>query len=129
MRVNFRTSKQPLNIAKAIKKYVRSTGGEAMHFECIELCARMYGYRNWNDLLANIDPDCSPTPDAFASPDELRHRVAQYLHAIQRAGFDYDQAWDVIEGASAGAWLGIGRFIDRSRYRLPIGPAPTTAVA
>lgn len=112
--LKFRSSKQPSNIAKSIKKYIQETGGEAKHSECLELCARMFGYSNWHDLLFHVGSEEVSPPDGFAPADELRHRIGQYLREIQRVGFDLDQAWDLLEGASAGSWLGVGRFINRS---------------
>lgn len=112
VRVVFKDSKVSKNIATALKKYVRSTGGEAKQTECIQLCARMYGYRNQNELLAALSEEAS-TPDAYTTSEELHLRVLQFLEEIELVGFSREEAWDLICGAQAGPWLGIDRFMQK----------------
>jgi hypothetical protein len=86
----------------------------------------MFGYRNWNELLAHIDPDDYSLPDGYAQ-DELYQRATQYLQAVQRLGFSIDEAWVLITEATAGPWLGLGRFLNRSTYQASTGPEATAA--
>src|SRR5689334_17978922 len=105
MRVKFRTYRQPKNVARSIRRYLRAQGRETSLSWCLELCARMFGHRNWNELLADVGPDGCAPPDIYAPPDEQVRRVAQYLEVLQRFGFDSDKAWDLLEGAQARGWL------------------------
>jgi len=93
-----------------MKKYIRDTGGEAKHTECLELCARMFGYRNTKELRSFCGDGSSPS-DAQASSTEVRDRARQYLAEIQKMGFTREQAWDLITEVQCGGWLGFGRFI------------------
>ncbi len=115
MKVKFETRARPMNIAKAIKRYIQKNEGEITKSRCFELTAWMFGYRNWNELLAHIGSESPSLPDSYAG-DELFERVTQYLQALQRLGLGLDEAWDLLVQTSAGPWLGVGRFLERSTY-------------
>jgi len=110
-RVLFKRQETVANIAKALKKHIRQTGGEAKQSECMELCARMFGYRNFNDLIANLTDEPS-APDADVSAEEFRARAEQYMGEIMKVGFTREEAWDLICSFERGPWFGFGRFVE-----------------
>ncbi|MDR6667067.1 hypothetical protein [Rhizobium sp. 1399] len=111
VRVVFKHPETSAKIAAAMKKYIWATGGEAKHTECLELCARMFGYRNSKELRSFCSDDCSPR-DAEASEVEIQDRARQYVAEIQKMGFTREEAWDLITGFLCGGWMGFGRFMD-----------------
>jgi hypothetical protein len=104
----------PKQIATAMKKHIRETGGEATHTECLKLCANMFGYESHSLLMSAIESFEGSTPDGYVSLDILGNRVLQYLAQIELRGFTRSQAWNLICDVKAGPWLGIGRFMDQS---------------
>jgi hypothetical protein len=111
VRVVFKHPETVNKIAAAMKKYIWATGGDAKHTECIQLCARMFGYQNSNELRSCCGDDPSPR-DAEASETEIHDRARQYLTEIQKMGFSREEAWDLITGFQCGGWMGFDRFME-----------------
>ncbi len=97
-------------IGKAMKKHIRTMGMQMTEAQCIELCARMFGYRNHNEVLANLSDTPSLT-DMHLPPEELEVRARQYLDHFEQAGFPREFARNVLANLSAGRWLGLGRVL------------------
>ena len=127
MKLKFKTAKKPKNVASAIRRYIRSTGNEVSKSRCLELSAAMFGYRHWNELLANLDPEADSLPDGYVSQDEIRLRVDQYLHALQRFGFSDAEAWALLEGTRSGRWF--GKYVELARTEQQANRSFTNAAA
>lgn len=93
-----------------MKKYIRAIGMQVTEAQCIELFARMFGYRNHNELLTNLSDTPSPA-DMHLPPEELEVRARQYLDHFEQVGFPREFAWGVLASLSAGRWLGLGRVL------------------
>ena len=82
MRFNLASVSRAEDIARSLKKRLLREGYEVKKPMSQALIARMYGFRNWNDLLAQAGR-AEPSPfDHSVAPEVVAARRAQYIAVL-----------------------------------------------
>ena len=92
MRFSVTSAERPKSIARAIQRALKTSAQARSYSQCLELIARLYGYRSWRELEAGIGTAPASPPDHACSPDERAERRAFQEAALREAGFAFDEA-------------------------------------
>jgi hypothetical protein len=91
MRLFFKNQTHAAGVAKSLLKHVAFPGSGLTLSRCQEIVARMYGYADWHDLVANCSSQ-QPSPwDDKSTGDEIARRHSQYRDVLLSSGVHFPQ--------------------------------------
>jgi|GEM_PF-5681281 len=80
------SEKRVKGLAKRLRKVLRDLGVEFKHYACVELAARLCGFRDWRDFLSrDLEAPLSLLDDDL-SEEEFAARDAFQMAVLQAAG-------------------------------------------
>lgn len=82
MRIQFVSDERPTRVAKSLKKRLAELGHDLPFSTVREATASMYGYRNWNDLRAQLGSTTSSPYDQDAGPGVADLRAATFAERL-----------------------------------------------
>ncbi len=92
MRFHVRSTDLPKAMSKRLKRRLPEMGYEIRKCAADQLLARMYGYRNWNDLLGNIGARRPDLYDQLVDPRTVAARRAHHIAVLVDWGCKPDDA-------------------------------------
>jgi hypothetical protein len=97
MRIQFDVDTRPRRIGRLMKRALDQLGYEFQLKHTYHFTARMYGYRDWIDLLHNLGAAPPTAFDADIDPETAAARRTQYIAALIEAGVRPDDAGQIID--------------------------------
>jgi hypothetical protein len=98
MKIQFSSGTRPTRLAKAVRGALAGRGADIPYSRVREGVAHMFGYRSWNDLLANACNGPSTPPDQDVPPVEAAARRGTFTARLSAAlGIDPALAAAVVD--------------------------------
>lgn len=112
MRHYFKSDSRPKSVAKSIRAELLKLGFGLSHSDSLLLSAKIYDYRNWADLAANLGKHPPSQDDRDAGDAIKAARLAHHVAVLVDYGLDRQAATAVVEKigpTSSGVRLLLGR--------------------
>lgn len=112
MRHFFSNDSRPKSVAKSLRSEMARHGVKLSHSDALLLTGRLYGYRNWSDLLANLGRNQKSPDDMEAGEATALARFNHHIEVLAAHGLDINIAADIIRKigpTSSGTGQPLGR--------------------
>lgn len=98
MRIVFRTTDHPKQVAKSLKKITEARGFGRPLGACQDVVARMFGYHDWHELhVVTLDSSDQSSRDEEVDDREAEVRRAQQIDVLVKAGLPETIATELVE--------------------------------
>lgn len=107
--IDFPNGNIPKRLARRLQKAAVGHGKTIKYSSSLNIVARMFGHRNYNEMQVRFELANPSMSDAEVGQEELEGRLNQYVSALTGNDFSVDEARDMLKSWRMGPWLDFSR--------------------